>query len=101
MRSLLINWQVTGACNASRGPGGDFKLASYASMPGHCEAGVYELPRALKKVQRHEYALEMPSQGRKMTHAIIRSKNSRRHEVDFGDAWVRAEVYTAPGHEID
>ena len=28
-----------------------------------------------------------------MTHAIIRGKNGRRHEVDFGDAPVRVEVY--------
>jgi hypothetical protein len=28
-----------------------------------------------------------------MTHAIIRGKNGRRHEVDFGDSPVRVEVY--------
>jgi hypothetical protein len=28
-----------------------------------------------------------------MTHAIIRGKNGRRHEVDFGDAPVRVGVY--------
>ena len=28
-----------------------------------------------------------------MTHAIIRGSNGRRHEVDFGDAPVRVEVY--------
>jgi hypothetical protein len=39
--------------------------------------------------------------GKEMTHAIIRSKKGRRHEVDFGDGWVRAEVYTAPGPKID
>ena len=30
-----------------------------------------------------------------MTHAIIRGKNGRRHEVDFGDAPVRVEVYAS------
>ena len=29
----------------------------------------------------------------KMPHAIIRGRNGRRHEVDFGDAPVRVEVY--------
>ena len=28
-----------------------------------------------------------------MSHAIIRGKNGRRHEVDFGDAPIRVEVY--------
>ena len=28
-----------------------------------------------------------------MAHAIIRGKNGRRHEVDFGDAPVRVEVH--------
>ena len=28
-----------------------------------------------------------------MTHAIIRGKNGRRHEVDFGDSPVRVEVH--------
>jgi hypothetical protein len=30
-----------------------------------------------------------------MTHAIIRGSNGRRHEVDFGDASVRVEVYAS------
>lgn len=30
-----------------------------------------------------------------MTHAIIRGKNGRRHEVDFEDAPVRVQVYTS------
>jgi hypothetical protein len=30
-----------------------------------------------------------------MTHAIIRGKNGRRHEVDFGDSLVRLEVYAS------
>jgi hypothetical protein len=30
-----------------------------------------------------------------MTHAIIRGKNGRRHEVDFGDAPVRVEVHAS------
>jgi hypothetical protein len=30
-----------------------------------------------------------------MTHAIIRGKNGRRHEVDFGDAPVRVEIYSS------
>ena len=30
-----------------------------------------------------------------MMHAIIRGKNGRRHEVDFGDAPVRVEVYAS------
>ena len=30
-----------------------------------------------------------------MTHAIIRGKNGRRHEVDFGDSPVRVEVYAS------
>jgi hypothetical protein len=28
-----------------------------------------------------------------MPHAIIRGENARRHEVDFGDAPVRVEIY--------
>jgi hypothetical protein len=28
-----------------------------------------------------------------MPHAIIRRENGRRHEVDFGDAPVRVEIY--------
>ncbi len=30
-----------------------------------------------------------------MTHAIIRGNNGRRHEVDFGDAPIRIEVYAS------
>ena len=30
-----------------------------------------------------------------MTHAIIRGKNGRRHEVDFGDDPIRVEVYAS------
>jgi len=30
-----------------------------------------------------------------MAHAIIRGKNGRRHEVDFGDSPVRVEVYAS------
>jgi hypothetical protein len=30
-----------------------------------------------------------------MTHAIIRGKNGRRHEVDFGDSPVRVQVYAS------
>ena len=30
-----------------------------------------------------------------MPHAIVRGKNGRRHEVDFGDAPVRVEVYSS------
>jgi hypothetical protein len=30
-----------------------------------------------------------------MTYAIIRGKNGRRHEVDFGDSPVRVEVYAS------
>lgn len=30
-----------------------------------------------------------------MPHAIIRGKNHRRHEVDFGDAPVRVEIYAS------
>ena len=30
-----------------------------------------------------------------MSHAIIRGKNRRRHEVDFGDDPVRVEVYAS------
>jgi hypothetical protein len=33
--------------------------------------------------------------GRKMTHAIIRGKNGRRHELDFGDDPIRVEVYAS------
>ncbi len=28
-----------------------------------------------------------------MTYAIIRGQNGRRHEVDFGDAPIRVEIY--------
>src|SRR5256714_4494260 len=31
----------------------------------------------------------------KMSHAIIRGANGRRHEVDFGDAPVRVEIYAS------
>ena len=34
-----------------------------------------------------------PTLGETMPHAIIRGKNGRRHEVDFGDAPVRVEIY--------
>src|SRR5712664_2707905 len=30
-----------------------------------------------------------------MPHAIIRGNNGRRHEVDFGDAPVRVEIYAS------
>ena len=30
-----------------------------------------------------------------MSHAIIRGKNGRRHEVDFGDASVRVEIHAS------
>ena len=30
-----------------------------------------------------------------MPHAIIRGKNGRRHEVDFGDESVRVEIYAS------
>ena len=30
-----------------------------------------------------------------MPHAIIRGNNGRRHEVDFGDAPVRVEIYSS------
>ena len=30
-----------------------------------------------------------------MAHAIIRGRNGRRHEVDFGDSPVRVEVYAS------
>jgi hypothetical protein len=30
-----------------------------------------------------------------MTHAIIRGKNGRRHEVEFGDDPIRVEVYAS------
>jgi hypothetical protein len=30
-----------------------------------------------------------------MSHAIIRGANGRRHEVDFGDAPVRVEIYAS------
>lgn len=30
-----------------------------------------------------------------MPHAIIRGKNGRRHEVDFGDAPVRVKIYAS------
>jgi hypothetical protein len=30
-----------------------------------------------------------------MSHAIIRGKNGRRHEVDFGDSPVRVEIYAS------
>jgi hypothetical protein len=33
--------------------------------------------------------------GTNMPHAIIRGKNGRRHEVDFGDSPVRVEVYAS------
>ena len=31
----------------------------------------------------------------KMPHAIIRGKNGRRHEVDFGAAPIRVEIYAS------
>jgi len=35
-----------------------------------------------------------------MSHAIIRGKNGRRHEVDFGEAPIRVEIY-ASGETIE
>jgi hypothetical protein len=35
-----------------------------------------------------------------MTHAIIRGKHGRRHEVDFGDSPVHVEVY-AGGEPVE
>lgn len=35
------------------------------------------------------------SKGAQMTHASIRGSNGPRHEVDFGDASVRVEVYAS------
>jgi len=35
-----------------------------------------------------------------MPHAIIRGKNGRRHEVDFGDAPIRVEIYASETVEI-
>lgn len=35
-----------------------------------------------------------------MSHAIIRGKNGRRHEVDFGNSPVRVEVY-ASEHTVE
>jgi hypothetical protein len=32
-----------------------------------------------------------------MPHAIIRTGNGRRHEVDFADAEIRIEVYSSDG----
>ena len=33
--------------------------------------------------------------GAEVPHAIIRRENGRRHEVDFGDAPVRVEIYAS------
>src|SRR4051812_35797452 len=33
--------------------------------------------------------------GAEMSYAIIRGKNGRRHEVDFGDAAVRVEIHAS------
>jgi hypothetical protein len=30
-----------------------------------------------------------------MPHAIIRGKDGRRHEMDFGDASIRVEIYAS------
>ena len=30
-----------------------------------------------------------------MSHAMIRGKNGRRHEVDFGDAPIRVQIYAS------
>jgi len=30
-----------------------------------------------------------------MSHAIIRGRNGRRHEVDFGDSPIRVEIYAS------
>jgi hypothetical protein len=37
------------------------------------------------------------SEQKRMTYAIIRGKNGRRHEVDFGDSPVRVQVYAPRG----
>src|SRR5271155_3466759 len=36
----------------------------------------------------------------RMPHAIIRSGNGRRHEVDFADAKIRVEVYSSDGGRV-
>jgi hypothetical protein len=37
-----------------------------------------------------------PTEGHaRMPYAIIRGKNGRRHEVDFGDSPIRVEVYAS------
>src|ERR1700738_47926 len=36
-----------------------------------------------------------PKASSTMPHAIIRRENGRRHEVDFGDAPVRVEIYSS------
>ena len=38
---------------------------------------------------------ELQGASRKMPHAIIRGNNGRRHEVDFGDAPIRVEIYAS------
>jgi hypothetical protein len=47
-----------------------------------------------RRSSRHAVAA-MGEQKRIMTYAIIRGKNGRRHEVDFGDAPVRVEVHAS------
>lgn len=40
--------------------------------------------------------IEVNQEGRvQMSHAIIRGKNGRRHEVDFGEAPLRVEVHAS------
>ena len=66
----------------------------------HCEgdAGV-DAFRSASPVQRrwclcHEVAADSWRETT-LPHAIIRGKNGRRHEVDFGDAQVRVEIYAS------
>jgi hypothetical protein len=57
--------------------------------------GVYDLIRPGAAHSAASGATEFLSQSESgMPHAIIRGKNGRQHEVDFGDAPVRVEIYS-------
>jgi hypothetical protein len=49
----------------------------------------------VRRSRREQHTTELSGAGRKTPHAIIRGKNGRRHEVDFGDAPIRVEIYAS------
>jgi hypothetical protein len=53
-----------------------------------------DLSTSVRSSCREQHTAESQEQG-PMPHAIIRGSNGRRHEVDFGDAPIRVEIYAS------